>query len=244
MGLFDKFFKKGKASNTDTKDFSGIKGIDLVKKRTELVTKISLEKNISLEQKSRVALVLDYSYSMDFLYDNGSVQELLERLIPLGMRFDDNEAIDLFIFHNTAHYVGEVNINNFSDYIKTALKGFSYGGTEYSPIIDLVTEKYTKEKGDVAYVMFVTDGDCSDKFKSMKSILKASNEAIFWQFIGIGDAWFGFLRDMDGLADRFIDNANFFQANNAKAMTDAELYNNMMNEYPAYLKEAKSKGLI
>ena len=39
---------------------------------------------------ARVALAMDYSGSMDWLYDNGSVQETISRLLPIALRFDDN----------------------------------------------------------------------------------------------------------------------------------------------------------
>ena len=39
---------------------------------------------------SRVALVLDFSGSMRNLYKNGTVQSVIERIMPIAMQFDDN----------------------------------------------------------------------------------------------------------------------------------------------------------
>lgn len=43
---------------------------------------------------ARVALAMDYSGSMDWLYDNGSVQETISRLLPIALRFDDNGELE------------------------------------------------------------------------------------------------------------------------------------------------------
>lgn len=239
MGILSGIFGK----RTVNQAVSDVNKIDLMKNRVDLVKKISLEKNISENQKSRVALVLDYSYSMDYLYDNGFVQELVERLLPLGIRFDDNEAIDVFLFHNEAYDLGEVTPSSFEGYVKKATKKYSMGGTKYAPVIKMITDKYVSEPGDVAYVMFITDGDNSDKKESTKAIKKASKHGIFWQFIGIGTASFDYLEKLDNMDGRFIDNANFFQVKDLKSISDEQLYSDMMNEYPQYLVEAKQKGI-
>lgn len=76
-------------------------GINLSKE--ESIKKISLRKDkvISLAKerdlsgvKSRVALALDFSGSMSSLFEDGTVQSIIERLIPLALNFDDNGELD------------------------------------------------------------------------------------------------------------------------------------------------------
>ena len=43
--------------------------------------------------RSRVALVLDYSGSMERLYKNGTVQSVIERIMPIASQFDDNAEL-------------------------------------------------------------------------------------------------------------------------------------------------------
>ena len=43
---------------------------------------------------SRVALVLDFSGSMELLYENGTVQSVIERIMPIAMQIDDNQELD------------------------------------------------------------------------------------------------------------------------------------------------------
>jgi len=46
---------------------------------------------------------------------------------------------------------------------------------------------------------------------------------------------------MDG---RFIDNANFFQLNDLNKISDEELYDRLLAEFPTWLREAKIKRII
>ncbi len=40
---------------------------------------------------------------------------------------------------------------------------------------------------------------------------------------------------------RFIDNANFFHIEDIEKISDEELYNNLLNEFPSWLIEAQRK---
>jgi hypothetical protein len=59
---------------------------------------VSLEKRGLAEHTARVALVLDISGSMAALYRSGAVQRLAGRVLALGLRFDDDGVVDVFLF--------------------------------------------------------------------------------------------------------------------------------------------------
>jgi hypothetical protein len=93
-------------------------------------------------------------------------------------------------------------------------------------------------------VFFITDGENWDQGETARVIKEASKQGIFWQFVGIGDERFEFLKQLDELQGRFIDNANFFEVNDIMKISDEQLYDRVLNEFPTWLKEAKTKGLI
>jgi hypothetical protein len=95
-----------------------------------------------------------------------------------------------------------------------------------------------------AYVLFLTDGDNGDHAKTEDALREASNEEIFWQFVGIGTTGFAFLEKLDNLSGRFIDNASFFQVNDLDAINDNELYSRLLHEFPQWLKLARDKNII
>lgn len=225
--------------------------------KEECIKKIDLRKNtlVNLTKddpvlknlKSRVAVVLDFSGSMSSFYRNGKVQELLEKLIPLALKFDDNGALDFWIFDDKFHRLNEVTMNNFYGFIENEIIGkYSMGFTKYTPVMEDVYEKYVVEEPREypSYIVFITDGDCSDKKKAQDKIIEMANYNIFWQFIGMGDGSFSTLETLDDLSGRLIDNADFFSIPDLMEMQEEELYKKLMTEYPSYIEEAVNKGLI
>ncbi len=55
---------------------------------------------------------------------------------------------------------------------------------------------------------------------------------------------FQFLEELDDMPGRYIDNADFFSVADPADISDDQLYDLMMNEYPGWLQQARSKGLL
>ena len=67
---------------------------------------------------------------------------------------------------------------------------------------------------------------------------------MFVQFVGIGKEDFPFLRKLDELPGRLIDNAGFMQVNDLDQIKDAELYDRLLNEFPRWLEKAREKAIL
>lgn len=93
-------------------------------------------------------------------------------------------------------------------------------------------------------VFFVTDGDNFDKPATIQTLREASKQGIFWQFVGIGSEKFEFLKQLDDLSGRYIDNANFYDAGDIANLSDAQLYDRILDEIPGWFEQAKQKGLV
>jgi stress response protein SCP2 len=55
---------------------------------------------------------------------------------------------------------------------------------------------------------------------------------------------FQFLEELDDMPGRFVDNADFFSVADPAELSDEQLYDLMMNEYPDWLKLARTQGLL
>ena len=197
--------------------------------------------------KAQVALVLDYSGSMSQLYNNGTVQSIIERILPIACQFDDNESLDLWIFENGYHRLGSINLTNYYDYVRREiLPKYRMRGTNYAPVMKDVIRHYTEKEqtGLPAYVIFITDGDNSDKSETTRVMTEASKKPIFWQFVGIGHESFAYLQRLDDLSGRYTDNADFFKIQDINRVADAKLYADLLNEFPGWITQAKHKGLL
>lgn len=255
MGIFG--FGKGKEVKTESaqpvtmiklnlsKDESLI-NLDLRKDKVNLMcSKIPQLSGL----KARVALVLDYSGSMSGEYRDGTVQSIVERIMPIASKFDDNSELDLWIFESGFKRLEGINMTNFYDYVKRDITSkYSMGGTRYAPVIEDIIRKYTVEEPSnlPTYIIFITDGDNDrdDKAPTTKLITEVSGQPIFWQFVGVGGASMQYLEDLDDMGGREIDNADFFRIKNINQTSDDYLYEKLFDEYPDWINVVRNKGLI
>ena len=106
--------------------------------------------------RAKVVVVLDYSGSMTLLYKDGTVQKTIDRLVPLGLTFDDNASIDVYLFADDYRKLHDLNLQNYETYVEEVIfkSDFSMGGTEYAPVLQAIIEGnshmeggyYTEEK--------------------------------------------------------------------------------------------------
>ena len=249
MGLFSKLFGgnktevKEKVQSTPVNTTASV--IDMSKSAENLnKVLIDMSKGSKIDMTkhvARVALAMDYSGSMDRLYYNGSVQNVITRLLPIALKFDDNGELESWLFSNQEERLPAVNVNNYENYVqKVMMKArMSMGGTNYAPVLkDMV--KYYKdiEPSSVpAFIIFITDGENFDKAETNKIIKELSNYNIFVQFIGIGNESFTYLKSLDNMEGRVHDNTGFTTVKDMNKMTDGELYTELLRQYKDWLNK-------
>lgn len=212
-------------------------------------TVINLSKKADVDlgsTKAHVVVVLDYSGSMNCLYSDGTVQRTLNKLVPLGLTFDDNGSIDVYLFQNDYMRLADMDLTNYEDYVFGVVKksGYRIGGTQYAPVLnaiinDLHLDQLSKESiGDPTFILFITDGEnaLADKPKSDETIRRISTMNMFVQFIGIGDEDFDYLKKLDKLEGRTRDNTGFAEMPDLNKYSDEELYTTVLEEFSMWLK--------
>lgn len=120
--------------------------IDLLKKKVGIVlAKRKLEKVVC-----EVKAAFDISGSMEWMYNNGTVQHLTDRLLAVASKFDDNGELEAWTFNESFSraptiveaihegYVDEHILNN-PDIDK-------WGGTNFSPVMDDIIKQYGTEE--------------------------------------------------------------------------------------------------
>lgn len=238
MGLFDKIFKKPE------KKEAVISGLSSKKKAATIV----LEKKKLADVTARVGIVLDISGSMRRLYNEGVVQEVVERVLAVASQFDDDGELDVWIYDNEFSRLPGATEATFMGYVeKNILSNDSvhkFGRNDEPKVMEDVIRKYTEEEpnGEPVFLVFINDGGCKSGIK--KFVVDSSSQPIFWQFVGIGDSNFEVLKRLDTMGGRVVDNANFFHVEDISQVSDAELYDQLLNEFPMWLKEAKDNGIL
>ncbi len=219
--------------------------IDLTKK--SLVT---LEKKNLLGVRARVALVLDASGSMNWQYNNGDVQRVVNRLMPLAINFDDDGSFECWAFAQHTTRLDEVTLQNVNDFVKTTKgghKNWQVGAriNEEIPAITAVIDHYQNIKDNLpTYVLFISDGGVGSSRKMQEILTQASSLPIFWQFVGIGGQNYGVLEKLDDMSGRVVDNCNFFALDKIDSISDERLYELLLEEFPLWLDDVKRKNVF
>lgn len=243
--------------------------IDLTKK-----AQIVLEKKSLNGITADLVFAIDKSGSMQKQYRDGVVQELVTRMLGIGMNIDPDKSIDVYQFNGGSEHIGIANESNHANFVESKRLSVS-GGTNYAPVMkEIIKDHGTPLKGNVepekrkglfgglfkkkviepinpiqpkkhpVLVIFITDGDNFDRAETEKVMYEVSEQPIFWQFVGIGREGFSFLEKLDDLPGRYLDNADYFSIPDVSKISDEELYDKLLNEFPSWLKEAKEKGLL
>ncbi|CAL9609737.1 hypothetical protein SUDANB105_05595 [Streptomyces sp. enrichment culture] len=204
-------------------------------------------------QRVAVYLVVDYSGSMKPYYKDGTVQALADRVLGLSAHLDDDGRVPVVFFSTDVDAVTDIALDGHQGRIERIVAGLGHmGKTSYHLAMDAVIDHYLDSGATApALVVFQTDGGPINKLAAERFLCKASRLPLFWQFIGFGDPGsrqFEFLRKLDELpvpAKRTVDNAGFFHAGeDPRAVSDAELYDRLVGEFPAWLTAARAQGIV
>ena len=228
--------------------------VSLEKKLEKAPQLVSLAKPLGVELKkrnletlvARVGLVMDISGSMTARFKNGTVQEIVNKTLPLAVQFDDDGELDCWYYGTTARRMDSVNLDNYTKAVPKEWKQLmlELGGCNNEPVVlRMVLDTYRDTQLPV-YVLFITDGGVSKKSEIQKIITEASKLPIFWQFVGVGGSGYGILEKLDSMKGRYVDNAGFFALDDFKKVSNEELYARLLEEFPKWLKAIRNKGMI
>ncbi|MDL4816480.1 VWA domain-containing protein [Actinomadura opuntiae] len=229
----------------------------------DLRKRISLRKEavrVSLEKKgiggvrARVAVALDASGSMRKLYKQGVVAEIVERMAAIALQVDDDGALDAWIFATEFARLPPLRVaeieawtrDNVRMHEAVAADGsrVALGGRNNEPrVIEDVLAYYENRPGEPVLVLFFSDGGVAKDGQIARLLREASDRPVFWQFIGLGRGRYGILEKLDTLDGRFVDNAGFFAVDDIAGISDAELYQRILSEFPDWLRAARAGGI-
>ncbi|WP_246544357.1 VWA domain-containing protein [Novosphingobium profundi] len=230
---------------------------------------VSLKKLGIENEQAEVSVIIDASGSMGHLYGDGTVQETVERIAPVALRLDHDGTMPTWFYASKCKRVEDLTANNLDGFVSrtcpspgakissepTSMKdiidgsrrstGASIGyGNDEPTVMNAILAQEPPHRTTPLLVIFITDGGIT-RSKAISEILqRASNRPIFWQFVGVGRANYGVLKKLDTLTGRIVDNAGFFSVDDLSQISDDELYDRILSEFPQWLKAARSHGIL
>ncbi len=228
--------------------------VSLEKKLSKAPALVSLAKPImvQLEKKNltntvaRVGLVMDITGSMYMAYKSGIVQDIVNKILPLAVQFDDDGQLDFWYYAQTFAHRPAVDLGNYTSAVPDNWKEVmnELGGTNNEPEVIKDIIEFYRGSSQPVYIIFITDGGMAKKGEIKKLMKQASEMPIFWQFVGVEGSNYGILENLDELEGRYVDNAGFFAMDDYRAVSNDELYDRLLSEFPVWLNEAKRLGLV
>lgn len=219
--------------------------INLAKK-----ARISLDKARLTDAKARVGLVLDASGSMRSMYAIGQVQEVVDRLLPLAIHFDDDGELDCWAFAEEPVQLSAITLANHKNFIDTDQQGWrawSVGRriNDEPKVMRRVIDHYQQSpERTPIYVLFISDGGVHENRAITRLMVEAAELPIFWQFVGLGGRNYGVLEKLDDMTGRVVDNCSFFALDDLHDIAEEVMYDRMMEEFPDWIREATLKGIV
>jgi hypothetical protein len=203
---------------------------------------VSLEKKGLTGQRAAVYLVMDHSGSMRPFYADGSMQRLADQALALSANLDDDGQVPLIYFGSRVDHDRSLSLDNYRGVIHETHQSVPWGTTDYAAAIRYVTALHegTNMPG---LVIFQTDGDPDSQKEAEDALREASERAVRFAFVGFGKQ-VNFLKRLDKLRGRAVDNASFFHAEDPFMVSDVELYDGLMREHAPWTAEARAAGIL
>ena len=93
---------------------------------------------------ANVALVMDISGSMSNSYRNGTVQEIVNKILPIAVQFDDDGELEFWYFGDRCQRRPTVNMKNYEQAVPDdwdrLMSSLGYGTNELVVMREVVAE--------------------------------------------------------------------------------------------------------
>jgi UDP-N-acetylmuramoylalanine-D-glutamate ligase len=223
--------------------------------------KITLKKRAAPTITAQVGVSFDISGSTQSYYgtisdnNNSYIQKLVNRIFAIAVMFDDNGALNTWVFDSCNSQIDDIVESNYETYvIKNILKNnkiHKWGSTNFHSVIADINEYYNlpeltvvsgfaklksvfsfgKPKivestlSDPAYILFITDGESDNDDAAEAAIKKTKDDRIYWQFAGIDN---GNNYEFLKLLANKLPNVSY-ELISPTTTTDAELYDKLIS---------------
>lgn len=238
------------------------KRLDLRKKQVA----VSLQKHGGGQLKARVVLVLDASGSMTGLYAKGIVGSVVERMAAVAAQLDDDGTMQAFTFASNSARLPDLELGDLPTWIRlhvrvgqmkmlgsraknlepgqVDMRAVGIQNEEQKAIADVRAMVAADPQPVPTLVLFFSDGGVYRNREIEEQLRAAVTEPIFWQFVGLGRAGFGVLERFDTLPGRLVDNVGFFAVDKIDKISDSDLYDRLLSEFPSWTREARRHRII
>jgi hypothetical protein len=170
----------------------------------------------------------------------------VERVAPVAAQVDDGAEMQAWAMGGRAKRLEDITIGDLPQWLQTyTAKRYTEaeGWNNEKAVIEDVARYVAREPLDIpTLVLFFHDGGVTDNKGTEKALRAVERDPVFWQFIGIGRSNYGILEKLDTLSGRQYDNTGFFALDDLDAVSDEELYDRILQEFPSWMRSYYPPG--
>ena len=215
-----------------------------------------LEKEEMLDFTARVGFSCDASGSMSSTYGSGLMNSLMEMLLVVGLKFDDNGEMEVSAFSNSNTVLPNMTEDNFKRYVETNIlqnrSGNFWGGTYFAPSIKYFMNEWFPEQKkentnggffskffgkkeevkqnvnyEPAFLIVQTDGDLHDVDETTEILDQLENLPLFVTFITTGRDYVS--KDVLNFAQRY-KNVQSILFEDYNSINEDKLYTDLISD--------------
>ncbi|MGW2178314.1 VWA domain-containing protein [Streptomyces sp. NPDC001732] len=229
---------------------------------------VSLSKHGAADLRARVVVVLDASGSMSGLYRRGTVAGVVERMVAVAAQLDDDGEMQAWTFATNPARLPDLAVGDLPEWLGLHVRGGQSGGfirrkppkgllpgqidmrtvgiqnEEQKVIAEVRAHVRAHPVSDPTLVLFFSDGGVYRNKEIEQELRAAAEEPVFWQFVGLGSSQYGVLERFDTMPGRRVDNVGFFAVDDIEKISDQELYDRVLSEFPSWLRAARQAGIL
>lgn len=216
----------------------------------KMLLETCMTKKDAWHAKIQVEIALDKSGSMPSLYQNGTMQAIIEMLFPFALLLNKNKTLKVSTFSDNMQMQEPVSESNLYNYITNEVMTkhpfLLCGGRNFFPIMDHIFTNHREENNPdwARLVFFVTGGDGYDPEKYHAVLHESAKYNLFWQFISLESNLQRNFIAKDPVSPQCANNTDFLHISLNSSVFYERLYGLLLNKYLLWEKEAKIKGII
>lgn len=232
--------------------------IDMIKKvgvsfEKKVESAVNLNKNIQGDARGvrwSVIGLMDESYSMQPFFNDGTVQEIVERTLAWAASVDSDGMAPFGGFANGHVWHEDVDLSNVNGIVRS--RGWQPWGmtnlaASLQAILDMIHQMGDGWQADPILLFIVTDGMPQNQGEVQRLIGELSQYPVFIKILRVGTdpgarQFVEFLDNMTG--GRLIDNVEAPDDDLWRGMPDDVFNAAMINDMDKYIMDAKAAGLV
>jgi uncharacterized protein YegL len=214
-----------------------------LRKKTEAVA-VSLRKRNLSGIRAQVMVILDHSGSMSYDYENGKVQDLVDRFLAFGLTVDVDGEVPVVPFDSNVKQTVNVNMSNYQGVVRRDIyKPMQMGGTNLTAALEVVRDE-AKKTDTPLFVAIVTDGEPNDSASAKEIVCDLARYPVYIKFLAVQPV--SFLRELDDLGDdvRLLDNVDTKEYRDLNSVSDEQFAEDMADEWDSWTKAALAAGVL